>query len=745
MPPSVNPGSCFLSRWLFLLSLGCFVIGLSSLEALAKDLSKFEEYLQNQEKNPAESPTVATPEKAEPENNSVEINGDQVEYMMAGNKLVAQGNVSIVKGTTRLTGDKVVFSKDSKIAVAEGHVRLNSPQGTITGDKMTFNFGTMTGEFMGAKIASAPFYGEAKTMQKLGPKHIVLGEGYLTTCDLDKPHFRMASRKLDVFPGEKAVAQNVHMIIGRVPVFYLPRYTQRLDGKPRLTFVPGYSKEWGMFLLTSYRYELNPRLKGNLHLDFRERLDVGEGFDVEYHTPKTGNGIIKGYYTLQRRITSKHFYQPRPSPTPEQERYKFESRHKWDIDKQTQAVWQYYKLSGPTFLKDFFENEYRQESNPASFFVLNRTMPNGSLSFRTDVRINHFVSSVERLPEIKYDVANQQLWHSNFYLKTTDTFSNLVRKDASPTEVNKETVRMDSNNEISYPMKVSIVEFKPLVGGRTTYYSRTKDRQQYDIVRGIFTTGADLSTKFHKVYDLKKNFWGIAINRLRHIITPSIAYRFSPDPTVPASQLDEFDTIDTLAGDHTIGFSVENKLQTKRDNTGIELLRNIVSFPFRLKEYPTNKGGFDHITTQTDFKPIDWLTFSMDTDYNAVRDRLSTINFELYINDQDDKWYLALGKRLNVAVDDQITTELGYRLNPKWKFRVYERYDVERGLYKEHGYTITRNLHEWDMDMVFNEKRNEGEEILLIFRLKAFPESPIDIGTSFNRRKAGSQSTSTGL
>ena len=61
-------------------------------------------------------------------------------------------------------------------------------------------------------------------------------------------------------------------------------------------------------------------------------------------------------------------------------------------------------------------------------------------------------------------------------------------------------------------------------------------------------------------------------------------------------------------------------------------------------------------------------------------------------------------------------------------------------LVKEQEYTLTRDLHCWEMDINFNETRDEGSEIWLVFRLKAFPEMGFDLGTSFNRRKTGSQS-----
>ena len=63
---------------------------------------------------------------------------------------------------------------------------------------------------------------------------------------------------------------------------------------------------------------------------------------------------------------------------------------------------------------------------------------------------------------------------------------------------------------------------------------------------------------------------------------------------------------------------------------------------------------------------------------------------------------------------------------------------------QEQEYVISRDLHEWQMELNYNQFRGQGSEIWIVFRLKAFPEDTIDLaGVSFNRRKTGSQSFET--
>lgn len=685
----------------------------------------------------------------------IEVNGDQVEYLMDGNRLVAKGHVSVVQGQTQLTADKIEFSRDTKIAIGEGNIVLKSPQGTISADSLIYNFGTMTGEFTHAGIIAAienemaetevgnsTFYGYADTAAKVSENQITLKQGYITTCDLKHPHFQLFSKIMDIFPKDKMIARNVKMVVGNAPIFYIPKYTQALDGKQKMILTPGYKKDWGMFLLTQWRYQFNENFKGTLYVDFREKRDKAIGADLKYKIKNGGEGIIRAYYMNERPTSVKHFWQERTSPTPEHERFRSEWRHKWAIDDQTDLTLQYSKISDDAFLKDYFKREYQKDSNPQSFFLVTRNLTNGIVSFRADARVNRFESAVERLPDIRYDVTNQKIGDSNFYFKSENGFVNLNKKEASPTEVRKETMRMDSNNELSYPLKAFIFEVRPFVGGRQTYYSRTKDPSRYDVIRGIFRTGADLSTKFYKTLDTKTNFFGIEINKLRHVITPSAIYEYIHRPTLVTSLLDSFDSIDGIDRRHNISFSLENKLQTKRDGVSIDLLRVVASTDFHLKENPT-KGGFDSVRTDIEFKPTSRLNFTVDSHYDTYDDKLSSVNFEFHLKDKEEanRWTFDFGKRYAPAVDDQITAEWNYRINPKWKFKAYRRMDILHNLTKEQEYTVTRDLHCWEMDINFNETQGSGSEIWIVFRLKAFPEMGFDFGTGFNKRKTGSQSS----
>ena len=111
-----------------------------------------------------------------------------------------------------------------------------------------------------------------------------------------------------------------------------------------------------------------------------------------------------------------------------------------------------------------------------------------------------------------------------------------------------------------------------------------------------------------------------------------------------------------------------------------------------------------------------------------------------------------IGQRYQRKGQDQLTASFQWRLNPKWKFSIYERYNlkaytdtsvspnvvVDQGTL-EQQFTLSRNLHCWDVDFVFDTKQNNGSTIYIVFRLKAFPENEFNINQSYNKPKTGSQ------
>ena len=692
----------------------------------------------------------------------VELQADQVSFSSVDNKAHAHGNVVVNSKDQQLYCDQLELDRVIKEVVAQGNVYLDSPQENIIADGLTYNFNDHLGQFRNARVYTDPYNMKGRTIDKVSENHIIMKEGYLTTCDLDEPHFRMQAHRMDIYQKDKAIVHGMKIYLGKVPVMYLPYYDQDLKNRPIFTFIPGHSKTFGIFLLTTMHLTLGPHVKLNIEEDIRERTGFSEGFDLKYTTPPFGSGVLRAYYAAENRIPSHHLWDIRNSqgvrkgPTIHHERYRIIWRHKIKIDKNTDVLWQIYKIHdwdivNNGFLKQYFPREFRQGEGSAtdSYFLLTRSMPHGTLTFHIeDTRINRPLRGVEYYPQIGYVVNSMQIGKTGFYVKSNNDFSNIFQQDY-PKTFSRKTIRFDTLNDISHPFKIAFIQINPHVGGDETYYSRPANLSDSNVIRGQFHTGADLSTSFYKVWNYHTNFAGLNISGLRHVITPTAIYTYQHRPTYQSAYLNQFDSIDAHDKAHSIALGLENKLQTKRNGKTVDLIRTVVSSTFALKEDPA-VGGFGPVDALIEVYPTDWLTIRGDTEYDHYHQRYNSSNFDGTFHGKD--WSFGVGDRFSYSEGGELTTQLGYRINPKWSVNVYDRWGVVDGLYgavknngiKEEEYVITRDLHEWEVDFSYHQQRGVGEEFFLIFRLKAMPDMKFDLfNTSFHERKAGSQSTDT--
>ena len=226
--------------------------------------------------------------------------------------------------------------------VAEGNVYLDTPKEQVLAQGMTYNFNDSTGEFREARVYLDPYQIRGQKIDKVSENYMTMDEGYLTTCDLDEPHYRMGAHRMDIYQHDRAVVHGMKIYLGKVPVMYLPYYVQDLKNRPIFTFVPGEKKDFGLFLLTTARFQVGSHVKVTLHADVRERDGFGEGFDVKYNTPNFGSGLVSAYYTDENQIASHHLWDlykngVKVGPTTHHERYRILWRHQWQIDKNTDA------------------------------------------------------------------------------------------------------------------------------------------------------------------------------------------------------------------------------------------------------------------------------------------------------------------------------------------------------------------------------------------------------------------------
>ncbi len=660
----------------------------------------------------------------------IKVTGSKISYLENGRKVIARGNVVILYKNMRLSCREAEVDLEKNTALAKGDVVLVEPRGIMHGDYLEYDFTKHRGKLLNADFKMLPYYGGAREVYQKNKEHYKIECGYFTTCDPAKPHplnYRLEAQSVDIYPGEKVVARNVRFKIGRYTLMYFPRYVHYFhSNRPNVKIVPGRDDDWGYFVLTSWKYHLSDELTGKFNIDFREKRGTGFGPDV-FYSGSYGQASLRTYYIDEK---DKEFLEELGGLRKEK-RYKIEYIHKFDIDYKQSLIMEYHKFSDYYFLKDYYYYDaYEYDPEPDSYILYRYSNNYATFSFLAQKRVNHFYTKVEYLPQVKYKLHSYSLGGSHFYLGGSTEFDNLSKQyaEGSPS---MDAWRWDGYLQLLYSGKIGFVDILPFVGLRQTYYSRGLDSDS-GLWRGVGYIGFDISTKLYRVFDWESDFWNI--HKIRHVVHPWVRYRYNSEPTLVASKIQQFDSLDAIAKRNDLLFGVENIFQTKRNGKSYDFARSEVSCLYRIK--PQQGSYFDYLKANFEFYPFSYLRFDLDYTYGLQEGNWREGSLDLWFN-YNDKFSIGIGHQYQVDENAQTTVETDWRVVPGWRFHTYHRYEFEDGTLQEATYSVIKDLKCWEMELAYTTEKYGNSTFWFIMRIKAFPDIGMQITKSYRRSKRG--------
>lgn len=708
----------------------------------------------------------------------VVINGDTVEYSEEGKTATADGNVVVTYQDIKLTCKKAVFHADTKEVSAEGDVKLTQGENLFKGEHVVYNVETKTGTVVKPNVFIEPtYYGAGEKADKIDQNHYYITQGYVTTCDKEKPHYRVQAKQLNVYLGDKVTAKNIRLFVGDVPIFYFPYYSQSLkDRHPGVTVTPGHNKDWGYFVLTAWRYYFNENLKGRIHIDYRELRDFAYGITTNYGTDDYGSGMFRFNYFNEQQ---KHIWSTRPNKegdTPKGrniDRYRAQLRHTFQMDQATLATLEFNKMSDANVTRDYYIRDFQRDTVNSNYVSVIRTDDYYTTSFLAQKRINNFESVVEYLPQLEFGTRNLKIGGTDFYYEGKGSAANLNKLDAAPINDVAGANRIDTNNQLSYQSNIlGWLGIRPFAGTEQTYFSRDVTGGERDFIRGNFYTGIDLTTHFFRAFNVKSDMLNMEINNIRHVISPTVGYSYAHRPTVSPENLAQFDSIDAVNFSNVISPSLENKLQTKRIVGGklqaVDIARLIVGNNYNFRAGQKKRGRLGSYSFSFESRPYNWMRILSTSTYDPHISKFGSLTFNIvgdpeYNLDNPDlrgtvytditkkKWSWGAGYRWERDISAQMEGQLMFNLTPKWKIISYERIDLKKfgtdsdGTSRkfindlaEQEYRLSRDLHCWIGEFVYNVSRGHGHTFMAVFRLKAFPETPLEFEKNYNPPRFGS-------
>ncbi|MBU2495357.1 MAG: LPS assembly protein LptD, partial [Candidatus Omnitrophica bacterium] len=486
---------------------------------------------------------------------------DNSEAVLASDGAVAEviltGNVSLVSGDRTITAEEGRYFPDRQEAVLSGKVRLLLPAGTVDTDKAFYNFANESGFTGPAIFANPPWFGKAKRIEIESSDTLLLRDGYLTTCDLSPPHYRVTLKSGSVKEGEWIKIKSATFVVGKVPVFHLPGFSQSLGPSEFFALVvnPALNSINGFQFYTTLRHN-TPQEQYSLDLDYRGAQ--GLGFGPGLKSSRWGQTDIKTYFIRDLKQ--------------DRDRYRLEIWHRSDFPRESgedNFRLQIHKFSDAGFLKDYFWREYAKDVERNSFLLYSLNRKNYYAGFLMDGELDNYHNLTQRLPEMTFFAPFRKAAGS--YWQEEAALSVFSKEFSGKTE---ETTRFHFTETVSrfYPLAGGV--FRPFIAGGITYYAQ--DQAGEEETRYFSEGGFDLGWKLARTFNQKND------SSLVHYLEPRITF-LARDVSLGPEKLFQYDDLDQIQSDQLLSFQLLNRLKLNQPEGSFEGLRFDLKADYSLK------------------------------------------------------------------------------------------------------------------------------------------------------------------
>lgn len=650
------------------------------------------------------------------------------------------------RGLVELSAGTIELNQETGAVDAEGRVSLKHGGVLWRGEKLEYNFKTHALKGSEFRLGSPPFFVSGLKLGADTTNKVQYAENAVITADdVSEPGYRVVARALRIYPGSRIEAEQATVYLGKVPVFYLPKYTRSLERSPsNFTYVPGYRSTLGPFLLTRFDWAATTNFFGAVHLDYRQRRGFAGGPDFGYDLGVLGRGELKYYYANDTQAGTNFFGAPIS-----EHRHQVKFYHEVAVTTNLTARALIRYQNDPYLLRDFFDGEYRRNVQPSSFIEINQLWPNLSLNVLAQPRLMDFFETVERLPDVKLSALRMQLGQTPLFYESDTSIGYFQRRFSGNVMPSYAAMRGNTFHQVVLPKTLfGWLNVTPRVGGRFTHYGQAHGPGAATVEqeRAVFNTGVETSFKASRVWPGLKN-QTFEMDGLRHIFEPSVNYVYVPRPNVTPDRLPQFDSdqvnfrlppidfpdnnsIDSIDSQNVLRLGLRNRIQTKRAGQIDNVVNWSLFSDWRLQPHATNHA-FSDLFSELDFKPRSWLTFSSETRYDVNRHEWRLADHRMTIQ-PDDFWSVSLGHRYfladpsfgtNAVNNNLITSSVFFRLNENWGFRMSQQLEARDGTIEEHFYSVYRDFRSWTGALTcrFRDNRNGREDFTIgfTFSLKA--------------------------
>ncbi len=500
---------------------------------------------------------------------------DSIVFIMDSKNAYLYGSGKVEYQNITLASENITMNMDSSIVhavgVADSLGRLygkpifKQGKDEYESETMSYNFDSRKGFITKVTTEQQEGFLYSEESKKVDNNELYLRHGKYTTCDQEHPHFYIALSRAKVHPGKDVFSGPAWLVVEDVPLplaipfAYFPFTSKYSSG----FIMPSYGDEntRGFYLRDGgYYFAVNDywdlKLTGEIftkgswglgaQTTYKKRYKYSGNFYFNYQVTKTGEKNLPDYtVTKNFKLQWRHQQDSKMNPN---------SSFSASVNFATQS----YEKNNLTSL--YNPTSYSQSTRTSSISY-SRSFPKIGLSISSSFNItqnmrdstlsltmpNLSISLSKFYPFKRKVLVGKQKWYEKISMSYSGTLSNSI--STKEDQILHSSLIKDWNNGMRHtiPISSSFTVFKyinivPSFDYTERWYTKkvnqswNTDRQilEKDTIYGFnrvfnYSLGVSANTKIYMFYEPNQKIWGDKIQKIRHVITPSISFRYAPD------------------------------------------------------------------------------------------------------------------------------------------------------------------------------------------------------------------------
>jgi lipopolysaccharide assembly outer membrane protein LptD (OstA) len=495
---------------------------------------------------------------------------DSVVFELATNKMYLYNDAEVTYKDLKLNSGIIIIDRQTQILEAIGiptdsaginkitqSPLMNQGNDKFEGSKLTYSFRSQRGTIsMGFSDADVGYYYGEKIKKVLPDLFFIKNGLYTTSTDKVDPEYYFFSPKMKLIPNDKIIAQSVFLYIEGVPVFWIPFIVlPNKSGRSSGLIVPSYGNDntYGLYLAhAGYFWAINDYtdLAAQATLFAKGRYDFSSRF--RYVKKYMFDGEINGGYSLINKG------EPKDVDKITSNQWIISLNHNQKINPTTSLSGNLTFVSG----KSYYDNSTNAlpdllRQNVVSNLTFSKYWEDSPFSFTANYYRDQNLQTGdlnERLPSVNFNVSETFPFRNN-YLSSNQKLLDFFSYSYSGRFLNNRTKISTLNNgdltshtgvsnnvNLNFSPTFKYFNIRPFIRYTELWYNKylvksvnpsdsvllANENDAFKAVR-FFSMGISLNTKLIGIFTPRL----FNITGIKHTITPSISYNYTPDFSEP--------------------------------------------------------------------------------------------------------------------------------------------------------------------------------------------------------------------